>query len=157
MTKVTRVPVKFDYTGLNPEFLKCMAEIVSFADEKYGTWTLYTEKELVGQASPINHAIEHLMQYQRGEPYDHFDGDARRHLVAAAYNCMMSFFYAGKFGWKPHPLVLEHRSPIKKLDMGSVMANMAMGTMLSAVVGPIMDRAMAKKPRKKRKKKGKKS
>lgn len=104
---VFRAPVSFDYTGLNPEFLKCMAEICPYADAKYGSWDQYTKGELTGSKSPINHAIEHLMQFQRGEPYDHFDHDVRRHLVAAAYNCMMSFYYAAKFGRKAHPLTGE--------------------------------------------------
>lgn len=103
--KVARVPVHFNYAGLNPEFLKCMAEIVSFADEKYGRFDLYAIVErMTGEASPVNHMYEHLRQYQAGEPYDHFEGDVGRHLVAIAYNAMMEWFYLKRFGFVPHPL-----------------------------------------------------
>ena len=55
--------------------------------------------------APINHIYEHLRQYAEGEPYDHFDGDPRRHLVAVAYNAMMEWAYHSMFGFKAHPFV----------------------------------------------------
>jgi hypothetical protein len=104
--KVTRVPVNFNYTGLNFDFLKLMAEIPPYADEKYTSFAQYTHERLTGEKSPANHMIEHLRQYMAGEPYDKFDGDVGRHLVAVAYNAMMEFYYLKKFGWKAHPLAL---------------------------------------------------
>ena len=103
-TKVTRVKVNFNYTGLNWDFLKLMAEIVPYADEKYTSFAQYTHERLEGEKSPENHMAEHLRQYMMDEPYDHFDGDRGRHLVAIAYNAMMEWYYLKKFGPKTHPL-----------------------------------------------------
>jgi hypothetical protein len=102
-----RVPVDFRYDALNPLFLKWMAKIGAYAAEKYGAWEQYTAARLVGEKSPVNHAYEHLRQYQMGEPYDHFDGDPRWHLVAIAYNCMMAFYYHSRWGPERHPLSLD--------------------------------------------------
>lgn len=109
---VKRVPVDFDFGGLNPSFLKGLAMIASYAAEKYGSWDQYTEDRLTGEKSPVNHAIGHIMQYIRGEKYDHFDGDVKWHLVAAAYNCGMEFFYVTKWGHLRHPLTVDE-VPVK--------------------------------------------
>jgi hypothetical protein len=103
-SQVLRVPVNFNYTGLNFDFLKLMAEIVPYADEKYTSYAQFTKARLEGQASPLNHIIEHARQYMAGETYDHFDGDIARHLAAIAYNASMEFFYLRKYGHVPHPL-----------------------------------------------------
>jgi hypothetical protein len=105
--KVKRVPVDYDYQGLNLTYLKWMAKIVKYADEKYGAWSQYTKAELTGDKSPLNHIYEHMRQYQEGEPYDHFDGDPRWHLVAVGYNAMMSFYQHTRWGFKKHPLVID--------------------------------------------------
>lgn len=102
--KAKRVPVDFRYDAINPTFLKWMALIGSYADKKYGHWSQYTGARLTGDKSPINHIYEHLRQYAMGEPYDHFDGDLRWHLVAVAYNAMMEFFYHSRWGHMGHPL-----------------------------------------------------
>jgi hypothetical protein len=107
--KVTRVPVNFNYTGLNWDFVKLMAEIPPYADEKYTSWAQYTKARLEGEKSPINHLIEHARQYMASEPYDKFDRDVGRHLVAIAYNAMMEWYYLQKFGLKAHPLVVEKK------------------------------------------------
>lgn len=106
---VKRVPVDFDYQGLNWTFLKWMAKIVKYADEKYGSWSQYTKGELTGNRSPMNHIIEHWRSYLAGEPYDHFDGDPRWHLAGIAYNAMMQFFQHTRWGFKIHPLVKAER------------------------------------------------
>jgi hypothetical protein len=106
-----RVPVDFIYEALNPTFLKWMAKIGTYAGEKYGSWHQYKDARLAGDKSPINHIYEHLRQFVMGEPYDHFDGDVRWHLVAIAYNAMMSFYYVTKFGFVPHPLTVDVEAP----------------------------------------------
>jgi hypothetical protein len=88
--KVKRVPVAFRYDALNPAFLKCLAEIGHYAAEKYGSWEQYSKARLTGEKGPINHIYEHIRQYVMGEPYDHFDGDIGRHLVAGAYNFVIN-------------------------------------------------------------------
>lgn len=104
---VKRAPVTFRYDSINPSFLKMMAEIGHYAAEKYGSWEQYTNARLTGEKSPINHIYEHLRQYQMGEPYDHFEGDVGRHLVAVAYNAMMEWFYYKRWGPERHPLTIE--------------------------------------------------
>lgn len=107
--EVKRVPVDFRYDAINLDFLKGLARIGGYAAEKYGSWEQYSNARLTGEKSPLNHAYEHLRQYAVGEPYDHFDGDVKWHLVAAAYNLMMEFFYATKWGPARHPLVVERK------------------------------------------------
>lgn len=104
--KVKRVPVDFDYSALNWDFLKQMAQIPPYATEKYGAWQQYSHARLEGEKSPENHIVEHLRSYMLGEPYDKFDGDVGRHLAAIAYNAMMAWYYLKKFGHVPHPLKL---------------------------------------------------
>lgn len=111
-SKVKRVPVAFRYDAVNPMFLKWLAEIGHYASEKYGSWEQYAEERLVGEKSPINHIYEHLRQYVMNEPYDHFEGDVRRHLAAIAYNSMMAFHYHSKFGPEVHPLTVDE-VPVK--------------------------------------------
>ena len=107
MGKVKRVAVAFRFDAINPDFLKRMAQIGHYASEKYGSWDQYTKARLVGDKSPVNHIYGHLHQYVMREPYDHFDGDPRWHLVAIAYNAMMAFFYHSKWGAEKHPLDLK--------------------------------------------------
>jgi hypothetical protein len=104
---VKRAPVDFDYDCINPTFLHWMAKIGPYAAAKYGSWHQYLGARLVGGKSPVNHISGHLKAYKLGEPYDHFDGDLRWHLVAIAYNCMMEFFYHSKWGHIPHPTKVD--------------------------------------------------
>jgi hypothetical protein len=97
--KVIRVPVKYRYDAIHPEFLKMLAEIAAYANEKYGSWTAYIDGErMTGDADPINHIYEHLREYRLHKHYDHFEGDVRRHLAAIAYNAMMAFVADSKWG-----------------------------------------------------------
>jgi hypothetical protein len=101
------MPVDFIYDAINPTFLLWMAKIGAYAADKYGSWEQYTRARLTGEKSPLNHVQEHLRQYRLGEPYDHFDGDLRWHLVAGAYNFMMEFYYHTRWGHSRHPLTIE--------------------------------------------------
>lgn len=104
-----RLPVDFDYEAIHPDFLKGLAQIAVYATEKYGSWSQYKDFRLTGEKSPLNHAFEHIRMYRCGEPYERFDGSLRWHLVAAAYNLMMEFFYFARFGPETHPLIAEER------------------------------------------------
>jgi len=99
--------VDYRYDAINPSFLKMLARIGSYADQKYGAWEQYTKARLVGEKSPVNHIQEHLRQFVEGEPYDHFDGDVRWHLAAIAYNAMMEFYYVTRWGHLKHPLHVD--------------------------------------------------
>ncbi len=114
MNDVKRDPVLFDYTALNFDFIRRMARIPLHAAEKYGSWDQYKNAELTGEKSPINHAIDHLAKYMNGEPYDRWDNAIDWHLVAAAYNCMMAFFYFHRFGHKLHPLAQALKDALAK-------------------------------------------
>ena len=81
-----------------------MAELAHYATERYGSWEQYLGARLEGEKSPLNHIYCHLQQYADGEPYDHFDGDVSRHLVAVAYNALMEWAYVKMYGHRPHPL-----------------------------------------------------
>lgn len=90
--KVKRIPVTFLYNKLNWDFLKMMAEIAHYAEEKYGAAEQYTGAELVGEKSPMNHMAEHMRQYLVGEPHDRY-GKVEYQLASIAYNAMMEFYY----------------------------------------------------------------
>ncbi len=95
-TLAKREYVAFNYNGLEADFLHAMAEITSYADVKYeafGGSENYKKSRLSGPHSPINHIYGHLKAYRLGQAYDHFDGEAKRHLVAIAYNAMMEYYY----------------------------------------------------------------
>ncbi len=51
---------------------------------------------LKGGTGPVNHARNHIGQYQMGEAHDHFGNDPRWQLAAAAYNLMMEFVYVSR-------------------------------------------------------------
>lgn len=95
--------VTYRYDALNHDFIKCMAEIAFYAQEKYGSPEQYKHTRLEGEKGPINHIYEHLRAYQAGDEHDHFGG-MRHQLAAVAYNAMMEFLYAEKFGFKGSPL-----------------------------------------------------
>lgn len=101
-----RAPVGYDYSSLNWDFIKMLAEIAHFAGNKYGHPLQYTDSRLVGEASPVNHIPEHLRQYITGEAHDHFT-DPRYHLAAIAYNAMMEYYYHSKHGHLVSQLVQE--------------------------------------------------
>jgi hypothetical protein len=100
--KVHRVPVDFRYDAINPTFLRMLAVIGHYAAGRYGSCEQYANARLTGEKGPVNHIYEHLRQYQMGEKHDHFDGDPRWHLAAIAYNAMMEYFYASKWGVEKH-------------------------------------------------------
>jgi hypothetical protein len=107
--KVKRVPVPWNYEGLNPEFLERMATIPPYAAEKYGSWEQYLDARLSGEKSPVNHIMGHLKEFRLRRLYDKFDGHPSWHLVAIAYNAMMEWEYVRRFGLARSPF--EWASP----------------------------------------------
>lgn len=106
--KVKRVPVNYLWSKLNWDFLKLLAEIAQYAEEKYGSAEQYMNARLTGEKDPINHAYEHLRKYQAGEPHDKF-GDVKYHLAAAAYNIMMAAAAEARWGFVPNPVMAALR------------------------------------------------
>lgn len=104
---VKREPVDFDFTALNWDFIKQLAQIPPYAAEKYGSWEQYRDARLRGEKSPMNHIIEHARQYMMGEPYEKFDKHLGRQLVAIAYNAMMEWYYLHRWGHEAHALSLQ--------------------------------------------------
>lgn len=105
MSESKREPVNYRYDALNHDFIKMLAEIAHYATKKYGSAEQYAEARLTGEKSPINHAYEHLRQYQNGEVHDHF-GTLEHQLAAVAYNAMMEAYYCNTFGHTPTTLQL---------------------------------------------------
>jgi hypothetical protein len=93
-----RKPVDYRYDALNWNFIKAMAQIASYAAEKYGEVEQYRHSRLEGEKSPLNHMAEHMRSYLMGDDYDALDGDRRYHLAAIAYNAMIEFYYHTNFG-----------------------------------------------------------
>ncbi len=93
--KVKRVPVDYRHDAINPEFIHCLARIAGYAAQKYGSPMQYLDARLMGEKGPINHARNHIGEYQLGKLHDHF-GDLRFQLAAAAYNLMMEFNYISR-------------------------------------------------------------
>jgi hypothetical protein len=104
---VKREPVDFDFTALNWDFIKQLAQIPPYAAEKYGSWEQYRDARLRGEKSPLNHIFEHARMYMMGEPYEKFDAHLGRHLVAIAYNAMMEWYYLHRWGHEMHALSLQ--------------------------------------------------
>jgi len=88
-----RQPVDYRRDAIHPEFERGLALIAGYAGTKYKDPLQYFKSRLTGDRGPVNHALNHLGQYRRGEPHDHFGPDPRWHLLAAAYNLMMEFGY----------------------------------------------------------------
>ena len=88
-----REPVECRYDLLMPEFLRCMAMIM-YSGSLTHKDAHYFEYE--GNASPVNHMLKHLMEYQLGEKYYDRNGILNAglqvcHLGAIACNAMMEF------------------------------------------------------------------
>ena len=92
-----REPVECRYDLLMPEFLRCMATIMYSGAISYGNaGYLVNADKLVGNKSPVNHMLKHLIEYQLGEKYiDRQNvlnaGYQVCHLGAIACNAMMEF------------------------------------------------------------------
>ncbi len=107
-SEVKRVPVDFDFSTLNWDFLKEMAKIAHRSQEKYGSTLQYTEGRLEGEKSPINHIADHTRAYLMGEEDDMLGG-AEGNMAKVAYNAMIEWFYYRRFGPIPNPLAMEER------------------------------------------------
>ena len=91
------------YKFLNPDFLELMNEIGRYGEEKYGADSFHaraktgdhsrgsllrTQKEQI-----LNHARQHITDYENGILHDHFD-DLNHQLAAAAFNLLMEFYFS---------------------------------------------------------------
>lgn len=103
---VNRVPVNFNYAGLNWDFLKLLGEIAVYAADKYGSAEQYADIRPQGEQSPLNHIMEHARQYMARETHDKFV-DLKYHLAAIAYNAMMEFYYLEHGGPTNNPTLYE--------------------------------------------------
>ena len=84
----------FRYDIISGSFLYAMAQIANYGVEHYGEGN-WMKSRLVGNSSPINHMMAHIVKYQQNEPYDHLEIGAERriHLAAIAFNAMMEYYY----------------------------------------------------------------
>lgn len=104
-----RVPVDFIYHQLNWDFIKDMARVAAYAHDKYGSVQQYTNSQLVGEKSPMNHMAEHMRAYLCNEPHDKF-GTVEMQLVAIAYNAMMQYYYHKQCGPEEYRLHVPQAS-----------------------------------------------
>lgn len=111
MTETKREPVNYLYSSLNWNFIKGLAEIARYAEDKYGSAEQYRHTRLTGEKAPLNHVLEHYRSYLAGEPHDRF-GDPVYHLYAMAYNVMIEFYYHTNFGHAPSLLTGEQFHPV---------------------------------------------
>lgn len=93
MNEAQRNPIGVRYDLLVPEFLEAMAQLMhagTHYDQVPGepNW----QKGLPGEKSPINHIMDHLINYQMGYSHDHL-GNRRYHLAAVALNAMFEFWF----------------------------------------------------------------
>lgn len=104
-TEAKRNPTSVRYDILDPEFLKCLAQIGHYGAEKYGDLN-WQKSRLGADKSPVNHIYKHLGAYRNSEPYDHKElGQARKwHLAAIAFNAMMEFWYESNDRESNNPL-----------------------------------------------------
>lgn len=97
------IPLRFDL--LDPEFLIGLAKTAHVGNQKYDTHLAdvkpknitidqvnWKQSELKGADSPINHALKHIELYRAGIPDDE-DNQMSTHLVHAAFNLMMEYWY----------------------------------------------------------------
>ena len=92
------------YPHLIHEFLQAMDDIGAYGEEKY-KFQSFQQRRLRGDKSRGTanrcstseigeHVREHYRQYMARVPHDHFK--TRKHqLAAAAFNCLMEFYFAG--------------------------------------------------------------
>lgn len=86
-----RSSVEYRFDIIDKYFFYAMAQIARLGSSKYGDYN-WKKSRLVGDASPLNHAYMHLMQYEKKELHDL--GGYQFHLAAAAFNLMMEYWYA---------------------------------------------------------------
>lgn len=96
MEPVKRQAVDYRHDAVYPEFLQFLAEIGGYAGNKYGDPLQYLNQRMLKDRGPINHARNHIGEYQMGVAHDHFGPDPRWQLAAAAYNLMMEFVYVSR-------------------------------------------------------------
>lgn len=92
-----------NYETLIAEFLEAMNDIGRYGTEKYGAKSF--EAQIASGKEPerildrtsrseiLHHAKDHLTAYKYEFPHDHFQ-TLKHQLAAAAFNCMMEFYYA---------------------------------------------------------------
>jgi hypothetical protein len=86
------------YEFLNSDFLALMNEIGRLGHEKFGADAI----EVAGskrkiprhrQDKILRHARIHLADYEREVPHDKL-GTLQAHLAAAAFNCMIEYYFS---------------------------------------------------------------
>ena len=85
------------YEFLNPDFLALMNDIGRLGHEKFGVDAIEvsgdkTRKHPRHQANMV-HAYRHIADYEDGVLHDKL-GTLQAHLAAAAFNCMLEFYFS---------------------------------------------------------------
>lgn len=79
------------YDLIPPEALIAIADVLGKGAIKYGDGN-WKKNRMIGEKSPINHAMKHIVNYQAGIPDE--DGDDKNiHLKHAIVNLIFEYFY----------------------------------------------------------------
>ena len=94
--------LKESHKFLDEDFLSLMNDIGRYGEEKYGAESFHARAK-AGDCSRslkrtqteeiMRHARQHTTDYENGILHDHF-GDSKHQLAAAAFNCLMEFYFS---------------------------------------------------------------
>jgi hypothetical protein len=83
------------YEFLNEDFLELMNDIGRYGHEKLGKNAIEIRSDrsrIPRHQANMLHVYRHITAYEDGVKHDHF-GDLEHQLAAAAYNCLIEFYY----------------------------------------------------------------
>ena len=91
------------YEFLDEKFLELMNDIGRYGEEKYGVDSFHARAQIGDRSRGgllrtqkeqiLNHARQHITDYENGILHDHF-GDSKHQLAAAAFNLLMEFYFS---------------------------------------------------------------
>jgi len=90
-------PSPSPYEFLNPDFLALMNDIGRLGHEKFGDDAIEANgdrtRKLPRHQANMLHAYRHITAYEDGVKHDKL-GTLQAHLAAAAFNCMLEFWFS---------------------------------------------------------------
>jgi hypothetical protein len=85
------------YEFLNPDFLELMNDIGRLGHEKFGSEAIEVTgdrtRKILRHRENMIHARRHIIDYEDEVKHDKL-GTLQGHLAAAAFNCMLEFWFS---------------------------------------------------------------
>ena len=90
------------YEFLNSDFLELMNDIGRYGEEKYGAESFHARAQSGDRSRSLkrtqteeimHHVREHTVAYEAEILHDHF-GTRKHQLAAAAFNCLMEYYFS---------------------------------------------------------------